>query len=271
MAEDGLEVPPAPEDLGPRRLKRYREQYLDRLRGSAPDPATQGVPVVPTMEPDDRLLEFQRRFQAISEQGEFVRLSADEEFAAIVGDRTATTYRDRALLEDVQRQILGTGVGPATGGIVAVNPAHLSGLGNTDFAGTVYDERLLGPQTMGIPVITGSTAAGQGSDAGVGASASAEPDVAGAPASQTDPSEQAHVEPENAGASEEAFPAETAPDEEAAQPEDARPVRAVDAHGLDLSGLDAKAPGATGRAWLITLLLLVLVAAVVLGVIFLIP
>ena len=45
----------------------------------------------------------------------------------------------------------------------------------------------------------------------------------------------------------------------------------MDAHGLDLSGLDAKAPGGTGRAWLITLILLVLVAAVVLGVIFLIP
>ncbi|KTR39098.1 hypothetical protein [Rothia kristinae] len=280
MAEDGLQVPPAPEDLGPRRLRRYREQYLDRLRGNAPDPETQGVPVVPVMEPDDRLLEFQRRFQAISEQGEFVRLSADEEFAAIVGDRTATTYRDRALLEDVQRQILGAGPGTVSGGIVSVNPAHLSGLGNTDFAGTVYDERLLGPQTMGIPVITGSTPRVQGSHAGAGAPASADADDAvAAPEPQTDPSEPVGLNPEEAGAPEEISPGETSPAEAAqdetaegaAQPEDARPVRAVDAHGLDLSGLDAKAPGGTGRAWLITLILLVLVAAVVLGVIFLIP
>lgn len=261
VAEDGLQVPPAPEDLGPRRLRRYREQYLDRLRGNAPDPETQGVPVVPVMEPDDRLLEFQRRFQAISEQGEFVRLSADEEFAAIVGDRTATTYRDRALLEDVQRQILGAGPGTVSGGIVSVNPAHLSGLGNTDFAGTVYDERLLGPQTMGIPVITGSTPRVQDADAGAGVGASADADDAVAAPEETGP--------------EETSPAESAAQDEtaegAAQPEDARPVRAVDAHGLDLSGLDAKAPGGTGRAWLITLILLVLVAAVVLGVIFLIP
>lgn len=261
MAEDGLQVPPAPEDLGPRRLRRYREQYLDRLRGNAPDPETQGVPVVPVMEPDDRLLEFQRRFQAISEQGEFVRLSADEEFAAIVGDRTATTYRDRALLEDVQRQILGAGPGTVSGGIVSVNPAHLSGLGNTDFAGTVYDERLLGPQTMGMPVITGSTPRVQDADAGAGVGASADADDAVAAPEETGP--------------EETSPAESAAQDEtaegAAQPEDARPVRAVDAHGLDLSGLDAKAPGGTGRAWLITLILLVLVAAVVLGVIFLIP
>ncbi len=299
VAEDGTKVPPAPEAYGPRRLARYRRQHLSEVRGEPPL-HTQGVPIVPVHEPPPEVLEIQHRFEALAgalnENGEFVELSEDDEFETLIAaDASAVQFQEEDVLNAVQRHILGESGTVADTPSLSINPAHLSGFSSTDIKRD-YDEHILGPVTMGVPVVLGpaSSSTSQGSVSGQGAAASqveAAPDnVEPSPAaefsvaSQDEPvggrsntTEVEDAESSSAdspssrsqGDADVAEPSQSTVASES-EPADVKPVRAMDAHGLDLSGMDRKAPKSGGRIALITVVLLLLIVAVVLGIIFLI-
>ncbi|WP_129658495.1 hypothetical protein [Rothia uropygialis] len=299
MAEDGTKVPPAPEAYGPRRLARYRRQHLSEVRGEPPL-HTQGVPIVPVHEPPPEVLEIQRRFEALAgalnEDGEFVELSEDAEFETLIAaDASAVQFQEEDVLNAVQRHILGESGTVADTPSLSINPAHLSGFSSTDIKRD-YDEHILGPVTMGVPVVLGpaSSSVSQGSVSGEGAVASpaeAAPDqtessqaAESSGASQDEPgiggshvTEAGNAESSSGekplsraqGESDVAEPSQSTVTPES-EPADVKPVRAMDAHGLDLSGMDRKAPKSGGRIALITVVLLLLIVAVVLGIIFLI-
>jgi hypothetical protein len=316
VAEDGLEVPPAPEGYGPRRLMRYRRAYLARLRGEAPAPETQGVPVVPVIAPEAGALRLQQRFAALAEKGRIETLPAQEEFERfLAADGSALPFREEGRLDDVRRQILGDGGLTAAQPVSTINPAHLSGFSSADIQTTTYDENLLGPMTMSVPIVFGGRKDDAGGAGGAaegsagsaeGALGAVEPEAGASGAGRTPAAEGTPVSegvPAAGGASAEApETAETSgngssastPDDVAetaspAPPEagdasgpaaqgsiapetvSAQPVSAMDAHGLDLDGLDRKAPGNGGKIALWTVVLLVIVAAVVLGIVFFMP
>ena len=333
VAEDGLEVPPAPEGYGPRRLMRYRRAYLARLRGEAPDPDTQGVPVVPVIAPEAGALRLQQRFAALAEQGSIQTLPAEEEFERfLAADGSALPFREEGRLDDVRRQILGDGGITAAQPVSTINPAHLSGFSSADIQTTAYDENLLGPMTMSVPIVFGgrkddaggaggaaegtagsaegalgavepeagasgageigssnadagslsgvdgsipaddATSAAEGASADGGTSVAEAPGTAEASADGSFSTPEGVTEaasqesPEAGDASGPAAQGSIAPETVSAQP-----VSAMDAHGLDLEGLDRKAPGNGGKIALWTVVLLVIVAAVVLGVVFFMP
>lgn len=279
VAEDGTRVPPPPEPYGPRRLARYRRDQLSELRGEPPLHA-QGTPVVPVQEPAPDVLEIQKRFQALSDtledQGEFIELGEQAEFDAFIdADASTVKFQEEDVLNAVQRHILGESGSVADTPALSINPAHLSGFSSTDVKRD-YDEHVLGPVTMGVPVVLGpaSTAASDTVLSGelpVVQEAPSTSSVANSTSHVTD-AEASTVAPEPSPTTTTSRPGaaptdqDSAPDPETAN---AKPVRAVDAHGLDLSGMDRKAPKSGGRIALITLLLLLLVAAIVLGIVFL--
>ncbi len=302
VAEDGLEVPPAPEGYGPRRLMRYRRAYLARLRGDAPAPETQGVPVVPVIAPEAGALRLQQRFAALAEKGRIETLPAEEEFERfLAADGSALPFREegrlddvrRQILDDVRRQILGDGGITAAQPVSTINPAHLSGFSSADIQTTTYDENLLGPMTMSVPIVFGGRKDDAGEASADEASSVPETGEGGEPAPVPEPSggRAAEASPEAPAddsrdssrdrsaeaATAEAPEAAGSPEEPAAQgsiaPEtvSAQPVSAMDAHGLDLDGLDRKAPGNGGKIALWTVVLLVIIAAVVLGIVFFMP
>ena len=278
VAEDGTRVPPPPEPYGPRRLARYRRDQLSELRGEPPLHA-QGTPVVPVQEPAPDVLEIQKRFQALSdtleEQGEFIELGERAEFDAfIANDASAVKFQEEDVLNAVQRHILGESGTVADTPALSINPAHLSGFSSTDVKRD-YDEHVLGPVTMGVPVVLGpaSTEASDNVLSGELPVQEAESTSSSTQStSHATAGEAAAVAPQPSPTTEATRPGpaptnqNSGPDPETAN---AKPVRAVDAHGLDLSGMDRKAPKSGGRIALITLLLLLLVAAIVLGIIFL--
>lgn len=260
VAEDGTRVPPAPEEYGPRRLARYRRAHLAEAR-EEPPLHTQGVPIVPVHEPPPEVLEIQRKFEALSasleEHGAIEQLDEDAEFDAfIAADSSAVKFQEEDVLNAVQRHILGESGSVADTPTLSINPAHLSGFSSTDIKRD-YDEHVLGPVTMGVPVVIGAPRA-----------AKPEPqETVTEPTPDSSPSE-AEASAPVAGDQEQATEDVSTGDE--AEALDAKPVRAMDAHGLDLSGMDRKAPKSGGRIALISILLILLIAAVVLGIIFLI-
>lgn len=297
VAEDGTQVPPAPEEYGPRRLMRYRREYLAEVRGEPPL-HTQGVPIVPAAEPSPDVLEIQRRFEALShsleEHGEFVQLGENAEFDAfIAGDSSAVKFQEEDVLNAVQRHILGESGSVADTPSMSINPAHLSGFSSTDIKRD-YDEHVLGPVTMGVPVVFGSHAP-ETDDVAGGATLPAEeqrtsastlpvgaPEEAPSPGAIDPGDGAASLGSEvsassgtdattmgDAGRSDSSREATENSVSDASPSSAARPVRAMDAHGLDLSGMDRKAPKSGSRIAVFVLIALLLIAAVVLGIVFL--
>lgn len=267
---------------------RYRREYLAEVRGEPPL-HTQGVPIVPASEPSPEILEIQRRFEALShsldEYGEFVQLGENAEFDAfIAGDASAVKFQEEDVLNAVQRHILGESGSVADTPSMSINPAHLSGFSSTDIKRD-YDEHVLGPVTMGVPVVFGPDTQESESVAGGATLPAEEPRVASSASSASVAS--AEAEPARAESSDSAAPGEsetqTAAHPDVATTSDeatpssattspasaARPVRAMDAHGLDLSGMDRKAPKSGSRIAVFVLIAILLIAAVVLGIIFL--
>ncbi len=271
VAEDGTQVPPAPEEYGPRRLARYRRGYLAEVRGEPPL-HTQGVPIVPTIEPSPDVLEIHRRFEALSrsleEHGEFVQLGENAEFDAFIAeDASAVKFQEEDVLNAVQRHILGESGSVADSPSMSINPAHLSGFSSTDIKRD-YDEHVLGPVTTGVPVVFGPDEPQVHNVAGGATLPDATP-VESESSDETDVTSIPLTAPTTGVKEEEPHKSTEQTSGNAAAASSARPVRAMDAHGLDLSGMDRKAPKSGSKIALFIIIALLLIAAVVLGIIFL--
>ncbi|MCP3427134.1 hypothetical protein NBM05_14220 [Rothia sp. AR01] len=218
------------------------------------------MPIVPVAAPDAGALRIQQRFAALAERGTISTLDAEREFAQFMaGDGVALPFREENRLDDVRRQILGDGGVTAAQPTGGINPAHLSGFSSSDIQTTVYDENLLGPMTMSVPIVFGSRGDAGGSRPQAADEVGETPRAV--PSASADPDLSAEPEPSGAGSMRDVAPETVS----------AEPVSAMDAHGLDLTGLDQKAPGNGGKIALATLLVLVIAAAVVLGIVFLMP
>lgn len=264
MAEDGLQVPPAPDVYGPRRLVRYRREYLASLReqearGGA---VRSGGPA--SLAPAGDVASLQQRFAALTAMGSIGSLDWDEEFRRyIAGQGAVVPFRHEDLLDEVRSEIMGGSTSAAARPEVVVNPAHLSGLTNADLQSQAYDDAVLGPLTTGVDLVVPAAA-----DAGTAEGGEDSLAAQGHPGADQGPQTvetNSAVQPPQAQGS--GTPDEQDPAHGPVAAPEARPVRAVDAHGLDLSGLDQKAPGngGRGRVVLLSILVLLLVAAVVLG------
>ncbi|MDO5751176.1 MAG: hypothetical protein Q4P78_08305 [Rothia sp. (in: high G+C Gram-positive bacteria)] len=82
--EDGLEVPPPTQPMGPRRLARYREEAAAYLRAIAEGKNAEPVEFMGVTNPEDhgidpRVLSVQRRFAALATQGSIDTRVNDEE------------------------------------------------------------------------------------------------------------------------------------------------------------------------------------------------
>ena len=82
--EDGLEIPPPTQPMGPRRLARYREEAAAYLRAIAEGKNAEPVEFMGVTNPEDhgidpRVLSVQRRFAALATQGSIDTRVNDEE------------------------------------------------------------------------------------------------------------------------------------------------------------------------------------------------